>query len=111
MCIFTDIRISRIYAFNICVYIAKVSLERRSYGDCAGVGTAPSEGSQVATFIDECECKIEALDDATLRQIALLRLEGHETRQIAEKLDVHQRTVQRKLSYIQSLWIAEEADE
>ncbi len=60
---------------------------------------------QLAEFLEECTRRIDDLKDETLREIVLLRLQGWETGEIAEKLSVHQRTIQRKLSLIQSEWL------
>ena len=67
--------------------------------------------AEINAFVEACERRIESLDDASLQQIALLRLEGYDTREIAEQLDVHQRTVQRKILLIQSTWLDDELND
>jgi DNA-directed RNA polymerase specialized sigma24 family protein len=51
----------------------------------------------------QCEELLLMLDDE-LRRIALLRLMGHTTREIADQLDCTQRKVQRKLNLIELRW-------
>ena len=43
-------------------------------------------------------------DDVTLRAVAEFKLSGHTNREIAEKLEVSERTVERKLVRIRSFW-------
>jgi hypothetical protein len=54
---------------------------------------------------DECRHLLEALGDETLRQIALLRMEGHCDGEIASRLDCSLRTVSRKLKLIRDIWM------
>jgi DNA-directed RNA polymerase specialized sigma24 family protein len=58
-----------------------------------------------AVFLEECQRRIDALQDDKLRKIVLLRLQGWDTNQIAREFDVHRRTIQRKLALIQTEWI------
>jgi RNA polymerase sigma factor (sigma-70 family) len=50
------------------------------------------------------ERRLEALADPELRKISLWRLEGYTNREIADWLDCTERSVERKLSRIRSLW-------
>jgi len=50
------------------------------------------------------ERRLQALADPELRQIALWRLEGHTNGEIAGRLDCTERSVERKLARIRSLW-------
>ena len=50
------------------------------------------------------------LDDASLKTVALRRLEGHSSEEIAAQLGVSKRTVDRKLHLIRMIW-TEEAGE
>ncbi len=54
---------------------------------------------------------LDQLDQPLLRQIALLRLEGHANDEIAEKIGRNVRTVERKLNLIRSLWSQETRDD
>ena len=59
---------------------------------------------EAASFLEECQARIDALTDDRLREIVLLRLQGWDTDQIADKLQVHRRTVQRKLALVEREW-------
>ena len=56
---------------------------------------------------EEYERLLEQLGDETLRQIALLKMEGYSNAEIAKKLQSVPRTVERKLQRIRSIWEAE----
>jgi DNA-directed RNA polymerase specialized sigma24 family protein len=58
----------------------------------------------VESLMGECRERIEALPDATLQQIALKRMEGHEVVDIATQLGIATATVKRKLARIRILW-------
>jgi DNA-directed RNA polymerase specialized sigma24 family protein len=44
------------------------------------------------------------LDNLELRQIALWRLEGYTNREIADRLDCTERSVERRMERIRSKW-------
>ena len=46
----------------------------------------------------------DRLDDETLRQIAIRKMEGETNAEIARDLGVQPRTVERKLRLIRELW-------
>jgi DNA-directed RNA polymerase specialized sigma24 family protein len=52
------------------------------------------------------ERRLEALDHPELRQIALWRLEGYTNREVADRLDCTERSVERRLERIRSRWRA-----
>ncbi|MGB7327763.1 MAG: ECF-type sigma factor [Rubripirellula sp.] len=52
----------------------------------------------------ECHEMLEGLNDDTLRRIAILKLEGHTNREIAEQLDRAESTIDLKLKLIRSRW-------
>jgi RNA polymerase sigma factor (sigma-70 family) len=64
-------------------------------------GPSPFEA---ALLNEALERRLESLADFTLRQIALWRLEGYSNREIAEKLDCTERSIERKLERIRSKW-------
>jgi DNA-directed RNA polymerase specialized sigma24 family protein len=49
------------------------------------------------------------LGDASLRVVALMKLEGYSNVEIARRLDCSLRTVERKLDAIRKRWLAEES--
>lgn len=53
---------------------------------------------------EECDRLLESLPDDTLRNVALWRLEGFSNDEIAEKLEMTTRSVERKLHRIRQLW-------
>ena len=61
----------------------------------------------IAEFTEEVAERLRVLDDPELRQIALWKLEGFENREIAEKLDRVERSVERKLKVIRDRWSPE----
>jgi DNA-directed RNA polymerase specialized sigma24 family protein len=64
----------------------------------------PQLAAQVA---DECRRLLKLLGDATLRSVAVWKMEGYTNAEIAEKLDCAQVTVERKLQLIRTLWAEE----
>lgn len=54
---------------------------------------------------------LKRLPDPECCQIALLRLEGKETREIADELNINLRRVQRRLEVVRALWQEEMSDE
>lgn len=58
----------------------------------------------VAMLDEEYQGLLAELGDDRLRQIAGLRIEGYEVSEIADKLGVSLRTVERKLNLIRSRW-------
>jgi DNA-directed RNA polymerase specialized sigma24 family protein len=58
-----------------------------------------------AMMADECRHLLAALGDETLRQVALLRMEGYSDEEIASRLDCGVRTVGRKLKLIRDIWM------
>ena len=80
------------------------------FGDAEGVGLdqcladEPTPES-LAILAEEHERLLAALGDDTLRTIALLKLEGFTNEEIAERLGVTCRSVERKLQRIRDRWI------
>jgi RNA polymerase sigma factor (sigma-70 family) len=66
-------------------------------------GPSPAEA---AVLNEALEHRLEVLADPELRRIALWRLEGYSNREIAQLLDCTERSVERKLGRIRSLWTA-----
>jgi DNA-directed RNA polymerase specialized sigma24 family protein len=61
-----------------------------------------------AEFADACDHLFQRLEDPVLKSIALRKLEGWTTEEIAGELSTTRRTVDRKLKLIRALW--EETD-
>jgi RNA polymerase sigma factor (sigma-70 family) len=64
----------------------------------------PDFAAQVA---EECQRLLRLLGDERLRSIAIWKMEGDTTEEIAAKLACAPRTVERKLQIIRSLWAME----
>jgi RNA polymerase sigma factor (sigma-70 family) len=70
-------------------------------------GPSPAEA---AVLNEALERRLAALDDPELRKIALWRLEGYTNREIADRLDCTERSVERRLERIRSKWVKHEDD-
>jgi DNA-directed RNA polymerase specialized sigma24 family protein len=84
-------------------------------GDLAGtreaalnqvIGQEPSP-ELAAVMAEECQRLLTGLGDRQLRQVALWKMEGFTTEEIAAKLDCAPRTIDRKLQVIRNLWSRE----
>jgi DNA-directed RNA polymerase specialized sigma24 family protein len=76
-------------------------------GLAQAVGREPNPEFAVMVA-DECCRLLDSLCDDVLRQIALLRMEGYENAEIAQRLGCGLRTVERKLDLIRKIWLAGE---
>ncbi len=72
------------------------------------IGSEPTP-EFAAMVAEEYRRLLDALDDDTLRQVALDRMEGYTSDEIAERLGCARRTVARRLDLIRKIWAAEEA--
>jgi DNA-directed RNA polymerase specialized sigma24 family protein len=84
--------------------------EQAAAGAAAGldqvIGTEPT-ADFAAQVAEECRRLLALLDDDELRLIAVRRMEGYSTEEIAGRLDCAPRTVERKLQRIRGLWSRE----
>ena len=72
----------------------------------------PEPTPEVAALVaEQCGQLLERLNDETLRQIALYKLEGYTNEEIARLLDCAPRTVERKLARIRDCWATEDESE
>jgi DNA-directed RNA polymerase specialized sigma24 family protein len=62
----------------------------------------PEFAAQVA---EEYQALLQKLDDPSLRSIAVWKMEGYTTEQIAAQLQCVPRTVERKLQLIRQCWV------
>jgi DNA-directed RNA polymerase specialized sigma24 family protein len=70
------------------------------------VGAEPSP-EFAAMVADECARRLQGLPDESLRQVALLKMEGYLNEEIATRLGCGLRTVARKLEVIRNAWLEE----
>ncbi len=78
---------------------------REGIGNILGSEPTPELASDVA---ENTQRLLDKLGDETLKQIAVLTLEGYRTEEIAVKLDCVRRTVERKLERIREIWADEQ---
>jgi DNA-directed RNA polymerase specialized sigma24 family protein len=71
------------------------------------VGPTPTPAFAVQVS-EEYQRLLDLLNDSELRNVAVWKLEGHTTAEIARKLGCIPRSVERKLRVIRSLWNGEE---
>ncbi len=84
------------------VFIENLSGEERAAIDQV-VGSEPTP-EFAAQLTEECERLLSQLDDETLRTVAVAKMEGYSNDEIAERLGVKTRTVERKLNLIREIW-------
>ena len=71
------------------------------------VGDEPSP-EFAAMVAEEFRLRLEGLKDDSLRQVALMRMEGYANEEIAARLDISLRSVERKLAAIRKRWQPED---
>ena len=80
-------------------------------GTLAGLERIAAQGPSpefAAMMAEECGRLLDSLDDDSLRQVALSRMEGYNNDEIAEQLGCARRTVARRLDLIRKTWLATE---
>ncbi len=82
---------------------------RRSEGleNVTAETASPSEITELQDLLDHLLLALESVGDNKLKTIALMRLEGLTTQEIAVQLDCTVRTIQRKLHILERLWTSE----
>jgi DNA-directed RNA polymerase specialized sigma24 family protein len=84
--------------------IAFTELEGLPLDEVIGPEPTPELAAQM---VDECRLLLGRLGDATLRSVALQKMEGATNREIALSLGCIEQTVERKLRRIRGLWAQE----
>jgi DNA-directed RNA polymerase specialized sigma24 family protein len=80
-------------------------------GSIAGLERIAADGPTpefAAMMAEECRRLLDALDDESLKQVAVSRMEGYNNDEIAEQLGCARRTVARRLDLIRKTWLAAE---
>lgn len=62
----------------------------------------------VLELAEQLQIRIELLSDETLKRVAKWKMQGFLNRETAEKLGCQERTVERKLHLIRSIWLREQ---
>jgi RNA polymerase sigma factor (sigma-70 family) len=75
--------------------------ERALIDQVAGSEPTPEFAAQLT---EECELLLDKLADESLRCVALAKMEGYTNDEIAERLNVKTRTIERKLNLIREIW-------
>src|SRR5215470_7278091 len=78
-------------------------------GAPAGVADATPTPEFAAMVADECHSLLGRLRDDSLRQVAMLRMEGYTNEEVADQLGCSLRTVARKVELIRRTWTGEES--
>ena len=76
----------------------------RSLAEAAEILDPGPDPEFAALVAEECARLLASLGDESLRRVALLKLEGHTNREIAEQIGCIEQTVERKLRSIRQLW-------
>jgi DNA-directed RNA polymerase specialized sigma24 family protein len=87
-------------------HFSELTDEEAGVVEVIGREPAPEFAAQVA---EECRLRLQALSDEGLRAVALAKLEGYTNAEVASKLGVAKRTVERRLTLIRTLWREEES--
>jgi DNA-directed RNA polymerase specialized sigma24 family protein len=103
-------------AINLLQFQGRKSRSGRvqSLDDLEGLGAEEIVGHEpspelAAQMTEECQSLLDKLDDLTLRAVAIWKMEGYTNREIANKLDCVEQTVERKLRSIRRIWSGEES--
>jgi len=79
-------------------------------GGLAGAAVSEPTPEMVNMVAENCERLLSLLGDEQLREIARYKLEGYTNDEIAEKIGIVRRSVERKLARIREKWSRAEAD-
>jgi DNA-directed RNA polymerase specialized sigma24 family protein len=82
-------------------HLSALADEEAGVAEVVGREPTPEFAARVA---EECRLRLEALGDAGLRAVALAKMEGASNAEIAARLGVVERTVERRLGLIRKLW-------
>jgi DNA-directed RNA polymerase specialized sigma24 family protein len=72
--------------------------------DLAAAQPSPSQVAELQETVDNLFRELDRAADPKLKLVAIMRLEGADTHEIAAELGCTQRTIQRKLQLLQRLW-------
>jgi DNA-directed RNA polymerase specialized sigma24 family protein len=78
------------------------SLAEAGLDELLGEGPGPGD---IATMREELSVLLGCLPDAALRQVAVAKLQGHSNQEMADLFNVTERTVERKIKLIRTLWL------
>lgn len=73
-------------------------------GGLGGIASDRNAADLDAELMEECEALLNRLPDEQLRQIAIMRMEGFLVDEIATRLTISKRAVERRLQLIRKTW-------
>jgi DNA-directed RNA polymerase specialized sigma24 family protein len=79
-----------------------------------GIGGVAGDGQPAdihAELAEACDELLSQLDDVQLKQIAVMRMDGYLVDEIAERLELSKRAVERRLQLIRRTWTEQADDE
>lgn len=79
-------------------------------GGMGGVAGDREPADLQAELAEQCEALLDQLPDEQLRQIAVMRMEGFLVDEIADRLELSKRAVERRLQLIRKIWSEAVAD-
>src|SRR4051812_25562138 len=82
---------------------------RRAGGALAEVVGDEPTPEFAAMVAEECRLRLDSLRDETFRRVALAKMEGYTNQEIAARLGLSLRSVERKLEAIRKRWRPEDA--
>ena len=75
--------------------------EQQGLDQLAGIEPSPEFAGQVG---EECRLLLDTLGNENLRAVAIAKMEGRTNSEIAQRMGVETRTIERKLRAIRELW-------
>jgi DNA-directed RNA polymerase specialized sigma24 family protein len=88
--------------------VRSMAYARTGYSEQSSVACPESTPEFAAMAADECRRLLGLLPDQSLRQVALLRMEGYTNQELADRLGCSLRSVARKIELIRRTWLGEE---
>jgi len=90
-----------------------VFLDANGDAKASGIGgmTGATEPPDIhAELAEACDALLDQLDDEQLQQIAVMRMDGYLVDEIADRLGLSKRAVERRLQLIRKIWSEQQED-
>jgi len=85
----------------------RVSLDGDERGQIDEIVSKELTPEMIVMLDEQCQCLLDSLDDEVLREVAVCKLNGDTTAEIAAKINCVPRTVRRYLELIREIWQSE----
>jgi DNA-directed RNA polymerase specialized sigma24 family protein len=82
-------------------HLSALAAEDEGVAEVIGTEPTPEFAAEVA---EELRQRLEALGDGELRTVAEAKMEGYSNAEIAQRLGVTERTIERRLGVLRKLW-------